>query len=437
MLPGFETLRVWPKVPPNNMTFVSVALSLGRAGRPLESLDVLDMMRERGTPPDAICCQTVLRVLDRWNKPAEALALFEDMRRRGFAAAPGPFGVSPAPSSRDPLVHGVCLYAPRREASARYPMRLTVCSAGSSPPALVAWTPTPWRAIEPCCLWRVPARGILICTGRLRRRPEEQPASRDDFRMLPMHWSPAAKVYSWCIFHRARPARSLAEFIAPEPRVFTGLNQGDGRGEGGAMPWGSFVVTRSGTGRGRLALMPLPMNAGVLENAHGFVRRVLGSTQDVLGFTRQGSRIMSPTGSRGSLMFPFALEAIVRLWGCGDLCRCHVPREALVQGKGGGWRRERRRRLQVFRALRAGSVKGLALSLLKGTFDRTWCFPVQRWPRRPTAVGSGRSSRWGAGGKRWLCWQSGGSWTPPPGTRSTQPRMPRWAHIIWQASYGN
>lgn len=79
----------WSKVAPNNTTFVSVALSFGRAGRPLESLDVLETMRQRGSPPDAICCQTVLRVLDRWNKPAEALGLFEYMGHHGLLEVPG------------------------------------------------------------------------------------------------------------------------------------------------------------------------------------------------------------------------------------------------------------------------------------------------------------------------------------------------------------
>lgn len=82
------------KVPPNNTTFVSVALSLGRAGRGLESVEVLERMRKRGTPPDIICCQTVLRVLDRWDMPKEALALFEDMRGRGLVMAPGESGRS-------------------------------------------------------------------------------------------------------------------------------------------------------------------------------------------------------------------------------------------------------------------------------------------------------------------------------------------------------
>lgn len=46
-------------------------------------------MRERGTPPDAICCQTVLRVLDRWDRAEEAAVLFEDMKRQGLACLPG------------------------------------------------------------------------------------------------------------------------------------------------------------------------------------------------------------------------------------------------------------------------------------------------------------------------------------------------------------
>ncbi|CAN0370330.1 unnamed protein product, partial [Laminaria digitata] len=66
-------------VRPNNTTFVSVALSLGRAGQPLECLGVLCDMKERGTPPDAVCCQTVLRVLDRWDCAEEAFGLFEEM----------------------------------------------------------------------------------------------------------------------------------------------------------------------------------------------------------------------------------------------------------------------------------------------------------------------------------------------------------------------
>ncbi|CAM9219017.1 unnamed protein product, partial [Scytosiphon promiscuus] len=66
-------------VRPNNTTFVSVALSLGRAGRPLECLDLLGSMREKGTPPDAICYQAVLRVLDRWDRAEEASLLFDEM----------------------------------------------------------------------------------------------------------------------------------------------------------------------------------------------------------------------------------------------------------------------------------------------------------------------------------------------------------------------
>ncbi|CAN0310856.1 unnamed protein product, partial [Hapterophycus canaliculatus] len=67
------------QVRPNNTTFVSVALSLGRAGRPLECLDLLGFMREKGTPPDAICYQAVLRVLDRWDRAEEASLLFDEM----------------------------------------------------------------------------------------------------------------------------------------------------------------------------------------------------------------------------------------------------------------------------------------------------------------------------------------------------------------------
>lgn len=68
---------------------MSVALSFGRAGKPLECLDVLENMWERGTPPDAICYQTVLRVLDRWDRAGEASGLFEEMRDKGLAMAPG------------------------------------------------------------------------------------------------------------------------------------------------------------------------------------------------------------------------------------------------------------------------------------------------------------------------------------------------------------
>lgn len=72
---------------------MSVLLSLGRAGRPLECVEVLEDMRERGTPPDAISSQTALRVLDRWDRPQEAFTLFEEMRERGLAAKPGDFSL--------------------------------------------------------------------------------------------------------------------------------------------------------------------------------------------------------------------------------------------------------------------------------------------------------------------------------------------------------
>lgn len=57
----------------------------------MESLGVLDSMKQRGTPPDAICCQTVLRVLDRWDHADEAFGLFEEMREKGMGSAPGVF----------------------------------------------------------------------------------------------------------------------------------------------------------------------------------------------------------------------------------------------------------------------------------------------------------------------------------------------------------
>ena len=80
------------QVRPNNTTFVSVALSLGRAGRPLECVDLLASMREKGTPPDAVCYQAVLRVLDRWDRAEEASALFEEMMtRQRVALVPGGF----------------------------------------------------------------------------------------------------------------------------------------------------------------------------------------------------------------------------------------------------------------------------------------------------------------------------------------------------------
>lgn len=74
---------------PNNTTFVSVAISLGRAGRPLECVDLLNSMHERGTPPDAICYQAVLTVLDRWDRAPEASVLFEEMSRERFDLVPG------------------------------------------------------------------------------------------------------------------------------------------------------------------------------------------------------------------------------------------------------------------------------------------------------------------------------------------------------------
>eukprot|EP00903_Cladosiphon_okamuranus_P008706 g8340.t1 len=69
-------------VRPNNTTYVSVALSLGRSGRPLECVDLLASMREKGTPPDAVCYQAVLRVLDRWDRAEEASVLFQEMMDR-------------------------------------------------------------------------------------------------------------------------------------------------------------------------------------------------------------------------------------------------------------------------------------------------------------------------------------------------------------------
>lgn len=54
---------------------------------------MLHDMKERGTPPDAVCCQTVLRVLDRWDRAEEAFGLFEEMQGRRFALAPGAYEV--------------------------------------------------------------------------------------------------------------------------------------------------------------------------------------------------------------------------------------------------------------------------------------------------------------------------------------------------------
>lgn len=76
---------------PNNTTFVSVVISLGRSGRPLECLDVLSSMHDKGTPPDAICYHAVQRVLDRWDCAEEASALFEEMSRERVALVPGAF----------------------------------------------------------------------------------------------------------------------------------------------------------------------------------------------------------------------------------------------------------------------------------------------------------------------------------------------------------
>ena len=81
--------RTNQQVRPNNTTFVSVAISLGRAGRPLECLDLLESMRERGTPPDAICYQAILTVLDRWDRAHEASVLFEEMSGERFDLLPG------------------------------------------------------------------------------------------------------------------------------------------------------------------------------------------------------------------------------------------------------------------------------------------------------------------------------------------------------------
>lgn len=76
---------------PNNTTYVGVAISLGRSARPLECLDLLRSMHEKGTPPDAICYLAVLKVLDRWDLAEEASLLFEEMveTREQIALMPG------------------------------------------------------------------------------------------------------------------------------------------------------------------------------------------------------------------------------------------------------------------------------------------------------------------------------------------------------------